>query len=142
MAFTLLELIVVLGILLVLAGIGFPFIQSGVEASRRAQCIANLKGWASVIQGYSADNNQQIHWYPNNNSTDAPWNSKGTQNPYLKYFPAATTAEANRMIGLWRSCPGHRVVVGNDPTEPEVGYAWMLPGSCLVYCVCRSARRR
>jgi len=128
-AFTLLELLVVLAIIVVLAGIGFPMIQSGLDASRRTQCVTNLKGWASVIQGYAADNNNQIHWSPNNGQTDEAWCSKDTRNPYLKYFSASNTTEAQRKIGLSRSCPAHRVVVGSDPTEPEVGYAFIRPCS-------------
>ena len=128
-AFTLLELLVALSIILVLAGIAFPMVQSGIESSRRAQCVANLKGWASVIQGYAADNNNQIHWYPNNDQAEDAWLSKSPGNPYLKYFPASSTAEAQQMLGLWRSCPAHRVVVGSDPTEPEPGYAFIRPHS-------------
>ena len=132
-AFTLLELLVALSIILVLAGIAFPMVQSGIESSRRAQCVANLKGWASVIQGYAADNNNQIHWCPNNVTKDngwidEAWNTKDTRNPYLKYF-STDTAEAQRMIGLARSCPAHRVVVGDDGTEPETGYGFIRPHS-------------
>jgi prepilin-type processing-associated H-X9-DG protein/prepilin-type N-terminal cleavage/methylation domain-containing protein len=127
-AFTLLELLVVLGIIVVLAGIAFPMVQSSLAASRRAQCVANLKNWASVIQRYAADNHNQIHWYPNNDKIDAPWNSKDNANPYVKYF-SANPAEAQKMIGLSRSCPAHRVVVGSDPTEPENGYAFIRPSS-------------
>jgi len=127
-AFTLIELLVVIGIIVVLAGIGFPMVQSSLATSRRTQCVANLKTWASVIQGYAADNNNQIHWYPNNDAIDAPWNSKDNANPYVKYF-SANPAEAQKMIGLSRSCPAHRVVVGNDPTEPENGYAFIRPHS-------------
>ena len=132
-AFTLIELLVVIGIILVLAGIGFPMVQSSLATSRRTQCVANLKTWASVIQGYAADNNNQIHWCPNNvtadnGQIDEAWPSKDTRNPYLKYFSTNTT-EAQRMIGLARSCPAHRVVVGSDATEPEIGYAFIRPHS-------------
>ena len=121
-------MLVVIGIIVVLAGIGFPMVQSSLATSRRTQCVANLKTWASVIQRYAADNNNQIHWYPNNDAIDAPWNSKDNANPYVKYF-STNTAEAQKMIGLARSCPGYRVVLGNDPTEPENGYAFIRPHS-------------
>ena len=126
-AFTLIELLVVIGIILVLAGIGFPMVQSSLATSRRTQCVANLKTWASVIQRYAADNNNQIYWYPNNdNPLEDPWCSKG--GPYEKYF-SDNPAEARRMIGLARSCPAHRVVTGNDRKEPEIGYPFIRPSS-------------
>ena len=129
-AFTLIELLVVLAIIVVLAGIGFPMVQSSLATSRRTQCVANLKTWASVIQRYAADNNNQIHWCPNNITKDngwidEAWNTKDGRNPYLKYF-STNTAEAQRMIGLARSCPAHRVVIGD---ESETGYAFIRPSS-------------
>jgi len=130
-AFTLPELLVVISIIGLLAGLAIPAIKSGLAASRRVQCVANLKTWATVIQGYAVDNNNQVHWFPNNvtannGQTEEAWLSKDTSNPYLKYF-SSSTAQAQRMIGLSRSCPAHRVVVGNDPTEPEPGYAFIRP---------------
>ncbi len=54
-AFTLVELLVVIGILAILAAILFPVIASATHASRRAHCLSNLRQLYMAQKMYSDD---------------------------------------------------------------------------------------
>jgi type II secretory pathway pseudopilin PulG len=56
-AFTLVELIVVLGIIIMLAGLLFPLIGRAREAGKRAQCLGNLRSLTQAWLAYASENN-------------------------------------------------------------------------------------
>jgi prepilin-type processing-associated H-X9-DG protein/prepilin-type N-terminal cleavage/methylation domain-containing protein len=57
LAFTLIEMLVVIAIIAVLAATAFPGYQSMMGNSRAAQCTSNLREIFNGIQGYVQDNN-------------------------------------------------------------------------------------
>jgi prepilin-type N-terminal cleavage/methylation domain-containing protein/prepilin-type processing-associated H-X9-DG protein len=57
LAFTLIEMLVVIAIIAVLAAIAFPSYQGIMESSKAAQCTSNLREIFTGIQGYVQDNN-------------------------------------------------------------------------------------
>ncbi len=58
--FTLLELLIVVVIIAVLAGIAFPVGRSMLSKSREAACLGNLRSIGVGLQLYLQDNNQKL----------------------------------------------------------------------------------
>lgn len=56
-AFTLVELLVVIGIIAVLAGIAIPAINRGLDSSKAAGCANNLRQLGVGVQQFAAENN-------------------------------------------------------------------------------------
>jgi prepilin-type N-terminal cleavage/methylation domain-containing protein/prepilin-type processing-associated H-X9-DG protein len=56
--FTLVELMVVIGIIAVLAGIGYPVTRSFIAKSHEAACIGNLRSLGVALQSYLQEHNQ------------------------------------------------------------------------------------
>lgn len=80
-AFTLVELLVVIGILAVLAAIVLPVMSGAREAGRKASCQSNLRQIYLGVQQYVQDNDG---WYPayNGNGNARAWQYKVS--PYIK----------------------------------------------------------
>lgn len=58
--FTLTEMLVVLAIIGILAGISYPIVASLVGKSREAACLNNLRSLGTALQGYLDDHNQMM----------------------------------------------------------------------------------
>jgi len=59
-AFTLVELLIVIAIIGILAGLLFPAITAAVETAQSLECRNNLKGISAAVLKYAAENNNVI----------------------------------------------------------------------------------
>lgn len=70
--FSLVELLVVIGIIAILAAFLLPALSRARESGRRASCISNLKQWGSILKMYADENKGSypplgVNWKPCDN---------------------------------------------------------------------------
>jgi len=94
--FTLVELLVTVGIIAILAALLFPLGKTFVNRGKDAKCLANLRQIAVGCLTYANDN---LGVLPRYNASNLPWNQ--TIAPYLGY---AGTANKNFFSKLFQ-CP-------------------------------------
>lgn len=129
-AFTLVELLVVIGLVVLLLAILMPALRSARESSRRASCLANVR---TLIQATLAYANANDGTLPEasalNASGDSPLSPRGSgQAPWTRYdaggYPGGYTlpsigALLQQYLGDGRSswqCPSAPVNSGDTPT--------------------------
>jgi prepilin-type N-terminal cleavage/methylation domain-containing protein/prepilin-type processing-associated H-X9-DG protein len=95
-AFTLVELLVVVGIIALLIGVLMPALSAAREASRSVVCVANVKQLASALQMYANDYKVFIGYV---SSTDR----KAALYPYLKM---GQNNNDNQSSSVW-NCPAN-----------------------------------
>jgi len=71
-AFTLVEILIVIAIVGILAALGYPAVQKGVQAANSAKCVANLRTIGLAAQQFANDNNGRILTWGDGNSTPFP----------------------------------------------------------------------
>ena len=131
--FTLVELLVVILIIIVLAGILYPTVAKMRASADRSKCITKLRGWGVAMGSYAADHDGKVEW-----SRWAPigWDSTRTS-VYLDYWTSGTVnVDARDSAGAheaqldMRCCPSIKYdkKVQNSPvtyatTRPNVAGA-------------------
>ena len=140
LAFTLVELLVVIATIGLLIGLLLPAVQAAREAARRTQCVNNLKQIALACHDFESVNRA----FPKSNTTSAPWHGWIAQIlPYMEqdnvkniyaqnlswYDPGNTTAR-NVVVASFL-CPstpgGNRTgssAVAGTAGSPFTGAAW------------------
>ena len=73
-AFTLIELLIVIGIVAILAAIVFPVYSSVQLTGQRSQSLSNMRQFGTALLAYTGDNNGQL---PTEGSTNPVWGTPG-----------------------------------------------------------------
>jgi len=110
--FTLVELIVVIGIIGVLAGILLASFSGGTESARAARCLSNMRNLASAVQTFGAENGR----YPQAGSVE-----------WMKVDESDGFAHAKSVYGEepgWISWNSKGAYV-NKPTSHTSSSGWM-----------------
>ncbi len=85
-AFTLVELLVVIAVIAVLAGILFPVFVTAKQQAATSTCVGNLKQLSTAVRMY-ADNNSGALPCPRRIRSDWPDNWAGVDKPSAKVYP-------------------------------------------------------
>src|SRR6185369_12079749 len=90
-AFTLVELLVVILVLGILAGLLLPVLSRSKAKAESAVCTGNLRQWGVAVSIYAGDNHNS---FPDNrDGTGLSWCGSTVQNFWTKYLvPLVTTS--------------------------------------------------
>lgn len=116
--FTLTELLVVILIVVVLAGLLFPLVNNMKSSANKTECMNRLRSWGTAFAGYAADNDGKVEfrkWYP------ISWDAAGVS-PYVQYWTGGSVdLEGRNHMGAYevqqrmRWCPSVKWTTGNSP---------------------------
>jgi len=110
--FTLVELLVVIGIIAVLVGILLPTLSRARESANRAACLSNLRQLTTGWIMYAQENKGSLVWAgTDDTSQETPPPAFGTPNfakvGWVLDLPStAGTPASIKGGGLWKYCPG------------------------------------
>jgi len=138
--FTLVELLVVIGIITILIAILFPALQKAKRQAVRTDCASNLRQWGQALAAYAASNKGQ---FPNNTrGSHLSWISPAMRDFLREYLVPLHEADARIGSGAHVTyCPTqdwHRfarptaAALANPLQEDLVGYFY-LPHRDLLY---------
>jgi len=145
--FTLVELLVVIGIIAVLIALLLPALNRAREAARKTQCLSNLRQCAMAFLQYANDNRQKIIVMTDYGDTGAielwprffyGWNAWGsyTGSPYLtevsvRFCPSNMYYADDSQLPVqdqWGNFDGDNLGYGVDPGSPVTSYPiWQTP---------------
>jgi prepilin-type processing-associated H-X9-DG protein/prepilin-type N-terminal cleavage/methylation domain-containing protein len=123
--FTLVELLVVLGVIAVLVGMLMPMLNRAREAGNAIQCASNLRQLLSAMLMYAGENRQylppaHLHFYTQNNHR---WH--GTRaSGQLPFDFSGSPMRKQLGAGRIRSCPGFEFVSGAGFERSAGGYGY------------------
>ena len=136
--FTLIELLIVISIIAILAGLLLPVLSLARETAKSVSCLSNLKQLGNGIASYASDNQDfigaQRSTYSDTDASSAAYG--GARRWYLDValyvhprllkerseYPSDTVREANLKNGGSFKCPSHKDFIFNDSNRASYGW--------------------
>ncbi|MCC7349453.1 MAG: prepilin-type N-terminal cleavage/methylation domain-containing protein [Phycisphaerales bacterium] len=133
--FTLVELLVVIGIIALLISILMPALTKARQSANQIACGSNLRQWGMAVQQYVSDNKGKLppYWSENSAPYGAAWDS--TLAKYIGLTPISLSDPPATQYAQWLENfykPIHRC-----PADPEtyvsVNYGGIYDGNVAYY---------
>jgi len=130
-AFTLVELLVVIGIIAILMSVLFPALQKVREQSIRTECAAYMRQWGQALSAYGAQNKG---YFPNNTrGSHLSWISVPMRDFVREFLqplnPGDATLGGARHVTFCPTQDWHRYVRETSPPGPTseelIGYFYL-----------------
>lgn len=104
-AFTLVELLVVIGIIAILVGILLPALSRARQSGMTVKCLSNLRQLGTATSMYIADNKNWLPWPTTTFGEQMLWSN--AVDPYLQNIVTnnRTGVAANRNYSVYKQCP-------------------------------------
>ena len=121
--FTLMELLIVIAIIGILAGMLFPAVNYVREKARKNECLNNLRQWGVALQGYLDEHRGRFPSYEADISKADAWFN--VLPPYLGVDPLKDmdrTPAPGRGIKSLFLCPSESVGLGDDDETASKSY--------------------
>ncbi len=113
LGFTLVELLVVIGVIVVLVGILMPALASARRAAGQAACAGNLRQWAMALNMYANENGE---WLPRRGQGDQPTSQITWYDDWFNELPP--------LLGL----PTYQQMLQNNQMPQVDGHSlWICP---------------
>lgn len=106
-AFTLVELLVVISIIGLLAGLGIPAISAGLSKAKDGACLANLRQLGTALLSYPADNGGYLP-RANNNAVDGNPNGVEWPKAIYEYIPTKSGSITGKQVNKVFLCPAEK----------------------------------
>ncbi len=126
--FTLVELLVVVAIISILAGLLLPALENALRSARSIACLNNLKQQGLAISLYADANSEYLPVKQYKIIGSCAWNWKWQMAPYLEIKTAGTASSPTWTEDLRKGvfkCPEWKIQIpGTYGSQFEGGYAW------------------
>lgn len=130
-AFTLLELLVVLAIVMILAALALPSILNMQDKAKQTACLSNLRQIGGAVSQYAADNNADLPPNRHKQTDEAPagyyWQEM--LKPYLIDYGSIADSTSKNSGVFW--CPADKLRANKYATQ-SYGYNVYRGGNLAV----------